>query len=203
MVSLSPFGPPSGLFNSPFGVRQAATPFEIPTLEPATTNAGESFAAPGFVTLPQGGLDPRSTFDVSQGLLRNVGNTGGLVAPFPGISIPTGNTGEIGAAEVNLATGGDPVITETLLKVAQDPDGASALRIALNSGTTFQRGQLEGNVVGLTEFGPGPPVITLEDPTSVDTAAHEIAHAAFPEMDHDLVYEFGHQVARNLGEPTI
>lgn len=90
------------------------------------------------------------------------------------------------------------------MKIAQDPEGAKALRDALDKGTTFKRGQLDGNVVGLTEYGSGrPPVITLEDPSSVDTAAHEIAHAAYQGMPHDEVYDFGHRIANNLGEPAV
>lgn len=131
------------------------------------------------------------------------GATGGVGADGETITFG-GEAGPIAIGELVQAAGGDQEIVATLQKVASDEEGAKALRLALDEGTTFQQGGLEGNVVGLTEYGGGGgPVVTLEDPSSVDTAAHEIAHAASPDMDHELVYEFGHQVATRLGEPTI
>ncbi len=117
------------------------------------------------------------------------------------VTTPGGPAGPISQEELERAAGGNQQIVATLQKVAQDPEGAKALRTALDKGTTFKSGQLAGNVVGLTESGGGRnPVVTLEDPSSVDTAAHEIAHAAYPDMPHEQVYMFGHQVAQNLGE---
>ena len=133
---------------------------------------------------------------------------GGL--PAPAASAPliqnagiqgTPAPGPIDEQKLLQAAGGDQQIVATLKKIAQDPEGAKALQIAMDKGTTFKRGELAGNVVGLTETGGGQgPRITLEDPTNVDTAAHELAHAAFPDMDHKLVYQFGHDVAARLGE---
>lgn len=110
----------------------------------------------------------------------------------------TGPADEVTDEEIAAAAGGDPEIIALLKQLDQDPEGHKALRLALDKGTTFKRGELAGNVVGLTESGGGRgPVITLES-MSIDTIAHETAHAAYPDMSHAEVYRFGHRVEDRL-----
>lgn len=152
---------------------------------------------------PQGGLDPKANFEVTQGLRnRDTGNTGNS-GTANNSSTPSGNSGPISAEEISQAAGGDAEIEEKLNQMAQDPEGAEALRVALDKGTTFKRGELEGNTAGLTTYRSGqPPEITLES-MNIDVVAHEVFHAAYEDMDHDEVYEAGRRVARNLGETPI
>lgn len=170
---------------------------------------------------PQGGLDPKTSFEVTQGRQRpkpqgsspepggntrlaaeqpgNTGNTGKKGGPSPN----AGAGGPINEDEINKAAGGDAEIAAGLTKMSQDPEGAKALRDALDKGTTFKQGNIEGNAVGLTEYASGqPPHITLER-LDIDVIAHEVFHAAYQDMDHEQVYEAGRQVARNLGEKPI
>lgn len=150
-----------------------------------------------------GGALVRGGAQASGGGDENAGNTAGASVGANGKITLLGQAGQVSDQELQQAAGGNQQIIATLKKVSSDPEGAKALRKALDNGTTFKAGNLAGDVVGLTEFkGGNGPVITLENPDSVDTAAHELAHAAFPDMDHKLVYEFGHQVAGNLGEPV-
>lgn len=115
----------------------------------------------------------------------------------------TSVSGDISMERLNKATNGIQQIIQALLKIAEDPQGAKALSIALDKGTTFKMGQLDGNTAGITAFATGqPPAITLER-LETDVVAHEIAHAAYPDMSHEAVYEFGRQVARALGETPI
>ncbi|MCE3235603.1 MAG: hypothetical protein K0Q50_1783 [Vampirovibrio sp.] len=162
--------------------------------------------------IPQGGLDPRTNFIVTQRFRGRRGpnpgdqpgqNPPGAVNPGQPNN-PAGNaSGEISADRLNQAAGGNQRIVQSLQRVAQNPEGARALSIALSKGTTFTTGQLEGNTAGITSFATGrPPAITLER-LETDVVAHEVAHAAFPNMDHEAVYEFGRQVARSLGETPI
>lgn len=167
---------------------------------------------------PQGGLDPKTNFEVTQGRQRpkpqgsssepggntrlaaeQPGNTGKKGGPSPN----SGAGGPISEDEINKATGGDAEIAAGLTKMSQDPEGAKALRDALDKGTTFKQGEIEGNAVGLTEYATGQaPHITLER-LNIDVIAHEVFHAAYQDMDHEQVYEAGRQVARNLGEKPI
>jgi hypothetical protein len=136
-------------------------------------------------------------------MLPSTGKAGGCAGCMPPPDCAEDENGlesSIDEQQLLEAAGGDRQIVETLKKVAQDPEGAKALKTALEKGTTFKRGGLEGDTVGLTEYRSNGPVITLENPSDVDTAAHELAHAAYPDMAHDQVYEFGHRIARNLGE---
>jgi hypothetical protein len=106
------------------------------------------------------------------------------------------------------ASNGDRTIANTLARMATDPEGRRVLDMALAKGTTYQRGNLPGNTVGQAQSGGGrPPVITLEDPTSIDTVAHETAHAVFDDagnptpgdgVTHDDVYKFGHLISQRL-----
>lgn len=110
-----------------------------------------------------------------------------------------GAGGPITMERLLQAAGGNQQIADTLARLLQDPEAAEALRIALDKGTTFKVGELPGSTVGRAERSRNGNVITLEDPTNIDTAAHEVAHIAYPDMPHPEVYEFGHRVARNLG----
>jgi hypothetical protein len=119
-------------------------------------------------------------------MLPSTGKAGGCAGCMPPPDCAEDENGlesSIDEQQLLEAAGGDRQIVETLEK-----------------GTTFKRGGLEGDTVGLTEYRSNGPVITLENPSDVDTAAHELAHAAYPDMAHDQVYEFGHRIARNLGE---
>lgn len=153
----------------------------------------------------------------------NAGNAGGAGAPAAAASggAPAGGggaaaggagtsnaalagaTGEVDPQKLQQAAGGDPQLQATLEKIAQDPEGAKALQVALDKGTTFKVGNFPGSKAGETRTGNGPPQITVEDPNNIDTVAHELAHAAFPDMAHPDVYEFGHRVAENLGAKPI
>lgn len=113
----------------------------------------------------------------------------------------TGPADEVTDEEIFKAAGGDPEIIALLKKLDEDPEGHKALRLALDKGTTYKKGELDGNVVGLTETSSDHgPVITLES-MSIDTIAHETAHAAYPEMSHAEVYRFGHRVEEHLKDP--
>jgi hypothetical protein len=112
----------------------------------------------------------------------------------------TGAAGAVSDAEIAKAAGGDKDIEGVLKKMDGDVEGHNALRKALDKGTTYQKGQLDGNVVGLTETSSnGPPKVTLES-LSVDTAAHETAHAAYDGMSHAEVYKFGERVQSRVGK---
>ena len=112
----------------------------------------------------------------------------------------TGPAAAVSDSEIAKAAGGDQKIESLLKKLNTDPEGHKELRLALDKGTTYHEGQLAGNVVGLTEYGGGGgPKITLES-MSIDTVAHETAHAAYQDMSHAEVYRLGHRVESRLGK---
>ena len=177
---------------------------------------------------PQGALDPKVNFEVNQGR-RGGGRFGGGQKGGPsgggrptggdkpagagaaGGSAPTGGnapangnapTGGNAPIDMEKAAGGDPEILAALQKVASSPKGSEALQIALDKGTTFHRGELEGNTAGLTTWSGDSTTITLER-LETDVVAHEIFHAAYPDMDHEAVYQAGRDVATSLGEKPI
>jgi hypothetical protein len=156
-----------------------------------------SHAGQKMVRSPAGGslpADGSSPADVSKP------STGSVNTPS------SGKTGPITDEEINKATHGDKELSATLKKASQDPKGAQVLRDALNKGTTYRQSKLSDPTVGLTtESSDKPPDVQI-DPSvknSVDTITHESAHAAYPDMPHNEVYNIGHQVAKDLGQPTV
>lgn len=170
----------------------------------------------GSGDIPQGGLESRTSFIVMQRFRGRRGGGGENTEAPPTQAAPQGRnipsddqipnitgSGDISTERLSRATGGNQQIMQVLQRIAEDPQGARALSIALDKGTTFKMGQLDGNTAGITAFATGqPPAITLEK-LETDVVAHEIAHAAYPDMAHEAVYEFGRQVARALGETPI
>jgi hypothetical protein len=181
-----------------------------------------------------GGIDSKTQFQVTQNLKKDSGHAPASQPPSPSPAgkpeqsaaagkIPdsedengltakqlntTGPAGAVSVDEIKKASNNDPEITGLLQKLDQDAEGHKALRLALDKGTTYKKGQLDGNVVGLTRYGGNSgPQITLES-LSLDTAAHETAHAAYQDMSHAEVYRFGRRVEERLGKgqalaPTI
>jgi len=114
-----------------------------------------------------------------------------------------GGSNSISDEEINKATNGDPTLTATLKKIASNPDGAKLLRDALNKGVTYSIGDIGGEFSGAAGVTSGSTVKmgSKDFASTVSYVAHETAHAAYPEMDHQSIYETGYKIAKSLGEP--
>ncbi len=143
------------------------------------------------------------------------------VAPGPGAPGTPGaaTDAEVEAAIDQMIIEDNPAdaaeLRESLLKVAQDPDGRALLMQSAANGATYEVDDYDQGSRGVTITpidgngdAAGSPTVKVDDASDLDTVAHELVHAATindgnSRLEETAAFVIGNRIAAQNGQAQL